>query len=242
MRTVASIGLIFLAGVSLTVTSRATSGESTSATRERPRVVVPASSDAGPSLWLASFGVAELTPDDGIAISTLHVRAVVVNTSRDRSWAVDASKARLDAVPASPVGPAFVNSNLPTLPIAIIDPGEEHMIDFYFPLPPELAARGGPTSFTLSWPVSTPDRVVRHAWFERSTVAPSIGDLARGAGWGLYWWFDPSYPWPTYYHRAGIATPRPPDRVVMTRPPRWDEPPPGLAPEQRPREAECDDW
>jgi len=218
------------------------SGE-TSGRREQQLVVLPATSDAGAQLQLASLGVAELTPDDGIAIAALHVRATIANTSRDRPWAIDVSKARLDVVPASPVRPTFVNANLATLPIAILDPGEQCVIDFYFPLPPELAARGGPTSFALSWPVNVPDRVVRKAWFLRGAAAPqSIGDLARGAGWGLYWWFDPKYPWSTYDHRSGTVVPRPPEHVLVTRPPRWDEPPPGLPPEERPRETECNDW
>lgn len=243
MRPIASIILIFAAAAGATIASRVTEGETRSGGREQQLVVAPTSSDAGAGLQLASFGVAELAPDDGTPIAVLHVRAVIANGNRDRPWSVDVSKARLDAVPASPVAPAFANANLTTLPIAIVDPGEQYMIDLYFPLPSELAARGGPTSFTVTWPVNTPDRVVRHAAFERARAVPRPYDeRVRGAGWGPSWWFDPRYPWSTYHHEPGIATPRPPDRVLVTRPPRWDEPPPGLPPEERPRETECNDW
>jgi hypothetical protein len=132
-----------------------------------------------------------------------------------------------------------------TLPVAILDPGERCVIDLYFPLPADLTARGGPASFALSWPVNTPAPVVRHAWFERTAVvAQSGGDLTVFPGRRPSWWFNPQYPWLTYFHRPGYAVPRPPSYVIMARSPRWSGVPPDddASADERMREAECDAW
>jgi len=51
------------------------------------------------------------------------------------------------------------------------------------------------------------------------------------------WWFEPRYPWATYFHRPGIATPRPPRFVAVNRTPSWETPA-----AEAPREHECDQW
>lgn len=243
MRAIASIGLIFLAGTGLIVASRGASSEtpSATATHDQQLVVRPTCMNAGASLQLASFGIAELTTDDGVVISTLHVRAVIANTTGDRPWTLDTSRARVEGRAGAVVAPALVNSDLTTLPIAILDPGERRTIDLYFPLAAELAEHGGPVSFELSWPVNTPERTVQVAWFERETAIPQSREAALAAGWGRSWWFDPRYPWPAYFHRPGIAAPRPPSYVFVTKAPRWDEPSVD-ARDLQPRETECEQW
>jgi hypothetical protein len=241
MRTIASIGLIFAVGAGLVV-APAVSGE-TSAGRDQQLVVLPTSSSTRAGLQLSSLGIAELRTDGGAVVATLHVRAVIANTTRDRPWVLDASKARIAAIPGPPVAPAFVNSDVTTLPIAILEPGERRTIDLYFPLSAELATLGGPTSFALVWPINTPARVVQSAWFERDgAIALSASDVSRAAGWGHHWWFDPTYPWSTYFHRPGTATPRPPAYVIVTKAPRWDALPAVASDEERPRNTECQDW
>jgi hypothetical protein len=81
MKAIANIGLVFVIGAGLTISSRMVFGETAGANNEPRRVMRPTLTDAGPSLELASFGVAELTPEGGVAIPVLHVRAVVTNTT-----------------------------------------------------------------------------------------------------------------------------------------------------------------
>lgn len=243
MKTIATIGLILITGAGLTIAPRLASSGNASERNEPRWVVRPTLTNTEASLDLVSFGVAELEPEGGTAITVLHLRAVVANTTDARPWVVDASKARLD-VAGAVVVPAFVNADVPTLPVAILAPGERRVIDLYFPLPADLTARGEPASFALSWPVNTPARAVRSAWFEHAAaIGPSHGDLALSPGWGAAWWFDPKYAWSTYARRPGPAMPRPPSYVVMSRSPRWEAPSPDDASvDQPPRETECDVW
>jgi hypothetical protein len=144
MRAITSIGLIFAGAGGLILAAHRASSETERPDRH-PLVVLPTSMNAGAGLQLASYGVAELTTDDGVAIPALHVRAMIANMTRDLPWALDASKARVELA-TQQLAPAFVNSDVATLPIAILDPGERRTIDLYFPLPSDLADRGGPAS------------------------------------------------------------------------------------------------
>jgi hypothetical protein len=187
---------------------------------------------------LASFGLAELTPDDGPALTTLHVRATIVNPAA-RPLSLDASRARLE-LDGGATSAVFVNADVTTLPIAILDRGERAVIDLYFPLPRELAERRGPVSFALAWPMNAPARLVIRARFDRSGTGLQLaagGEPAAGAG--AQWWFDPRYPWSTYFHRPGYAVPRPPRHAAVTRAPRWDELPAADADDIL---RECDQW
>jgi hypothetical protein len=240
MRAITSIGLIFAGAGGLFLAAQGASSETERQPDHPPLVVLPTSMNAGAGLQLASYGVAELTTDEGVAISTLHVRAVIANTSRDLPWALDVSKTRVELA-SGQIAPVFANSDLATLPIAVLDPGERRTIDFYFPLPAELADHGGPMSFMLTWAINTPAHIVRNAWFERAAAVVQPVRQPDRAGWGPHWWFDPKYPWPAYRRRPGIVTRRPPSYVIVTRAPRWEEMPLD-ANEQPLREAECDKW
>jgi hypothetical protein len=239
MRAITSISLIFAGAGGLIIAAHGASSETRPRADRQPLVVLPTSMNAGAGLELASYGVAELTTDDGTAISALHIRAVIANTTRGLPWALDASKARID-LPSGQLAPAFANSDVATLPIAVLDPRERRTIDVYFPLPSDVANRGGPESFALTWAINAPTPTVRTAWFERAAAVEQSG-LQPPAGWGEHWWFDPRYPWPVYRHRPGIMTNRPPSYVVVTRAPRWEE----VAVDVdalEPREADCDQW
>lgn len=239
MRAITSIGLIFAGAGALIIAAQGASSEPERQTHRHPLVVLPTSMNAGTGLQLASHGVAELTTDDGAVITTLHVRAVIASATRDLPWAVDASAARVELA-CGQIAPAFVNADVATLPIAILDPGERRTIDLYFPLP-DLPDRGGPVRFALTWPISAPARVVRNAWFERAGAAAQPRPSLVAAGSGRHWWFDPAYPWPAYRHRPGIVTSRPPSYVAVTRAPRWEEMPPDTG-DHEPRETECERW
>ena len=170
------------------------------------------------TIELASFGIVELTPREAPALHTMHVRMVVSNLDDPAPWSLDAATARL-AIDGSSLRPVFVNSDIATLPIAIIDRGEQRVLDFYFALPadpPELSA------FAFAWQLKTPERrLASSTRFARQPAGvPPRTAIVLLAGWGSHWWCDPAYPWPLYYHHDGPIAPRPPVDVAITRPPR----------------------
>lgn len=240
MRATTTLGLILAAAAALIIASQRVASETVPDDGDRRLVLRPTSMNAGAGLELASYGIAELTTDDGVAIPVLHVRAVISNTTRDLPWAVDGSKLRVELA-SGQIAPAFVNSDVATLPVAILDPRESRTIDFYFPLPSDLADHGGPVSFALTWPFNMPAHIVRTAWFERAAAITQARRQPDAAGWGQHWWVDPRYPWPAHRHRPGIATDRPPSYVIVTRAPRWEQMPPD-ADDPQLRENECDQW
>jgi hypothetical protein len=169
---------------------------------------------------LASFGTVELSPDAGAPISAMHVRMIVSNNADDRPWTLDASQSRLEIAGAR-VAATFANSNLNTLPYAIVARGERAVIDCYFALP---ANTREPTELTIAWALRTPDSTSPQR--TRLTVddIPALrAASALPAGWGRRWWFDRDYPWPSFVRDSGILAHRPPAEVAVSRPPvRYD--------------------
>ncbi len=240
MHTLKSLGVIVVTIGGLLAMPHLVPGRATTSIADAHRVVVPATPMATAMVNLASLGIAELTPDEGAAMATLHLRAVIRNLADDRPWALDVTRARLAMADGAPVGATFVNAELATLPVVILERGEHALIDFYFALPAELARRG-PASFALSWPMNTPAGTIVQAWFDRDTaVARDHDDLGPAPGAGPDWWVDPGYPWSTYLHRPGYAVPRPPREVRVTRSPSWG-PLRALGDDARPA-LECDQW
>lgn len=165
---------------------------------------------------VASFGLVELTPDDTPAMTTLHVRLTLSNTSGDQPWAFDAARVTLD-LGALHERPTIVNSDRPTLPIVILDRGETATMDLYFGLPrPPIDL----SHFGVSWIVSTGGALrVERTRFSADELAPTLIAVTRRVGWGRQWWFDPTHEWARFYHRDGIIVPRAPTHVLVTRPP-----------------------
>jgi hypothetical protein len=128
-----------------------------------------------------------LVADDAV-ISVLHVRVQV--------RANDVAGFQLDRITLVASGvrvhPVAVNADVPTLPVAILDRGVTVTADLFFVVPREVE------SFMLLWPA-------RDATVE--TVALRAGTAVDA---GSTWWFDPNFSWPRFYHRPGIAKPRPP--------------------------------
>jgi hypothetical protein len=178
----------------------------------RPVVVaVPPEAPRG-AVELVSFGLVELTPISTHAITALHVRMSIRHATDDVPWTADLRATRIE-VTHTPIAPLLLNSNLPSLPIAIIDPGEARVVDLYFALPAAVKTIGDLESFDMSWELATPDRrLVTRTQFTRDH-RPSSAALI---GAGLFWWFDPRYAWSTYYQRPGRIVPRPPASVVVT--------------------------
>jgi hypothetical protein len=165
---------------------------------------------------VASFGLVELTPDDTPAMTTLHVRLALSNTSADQPWAFDATRVTLDLGNLHERA-TFANSDRPTLPIAILDRGESAVVDLYFALPPPPIDL---SHFGVSWVISTGEGTrVERTRFVTDDIAPAFVTVAHRTGWGGQWWFDPHHEWSRFYHRDGIIVPRPPVHVLVTRPP-----------------------
>ncbi|HSN26231.1 MAG TPA: hypothetical protein VLT45_08095 [Kofleriaceae bacterium] len=165
---------------------------------------------------VASFGLVELTPDDTPAMSTLHVRLVVANESDRAPWAFDVSKVTLELGRFHEAA-TLANSDLATLPIAILDRGERATIDAYFELPPPPADL---SHFGVTWQVSTGAGVrLERTRFVVDDQRPPFMSIEHRVGWGSIWWFDPAHEWSRFYHRAGTIVPRPPTHVLVTRPP-----------------------
>jgi len=190
-------------------------------------IAVPPGAPAG-SIEIASFGVVELAPADMSPIPTLHVRIAVANAASERPWNVDLAGATLRAGD-SEARTLLANSDLATLPIALVERGAPRTFDLYFALPPGARDEEDLAEFDFSVQVAAPARAVRaQAHFTRRDPAEVPGarkDAVRIAGWGNTWWGDPAYPWPAFHRRAGIATPRPPATAAVTRLPRWQRSP-----------------
>lgn len=163
---------------------------------------------------VASFGLVQLTPDDTPAMTTLHVRLVITNQSDRTPWAFDARTVQLE------LGdwherPTLANSDRATLPVVILDRGQTSLVDLYFALPAcELS------QFAVAWQLSTGQGMHNERTrFVIDDAHPAPAAVTHRTGWGAHWWFDPAHEWSSFYHQDGIITPRPPSRVLVTRPP-----------------------
>jgi hypothetical protein len=171
---------------------------------------------------LVSFGIAELTPREATAMRTLHIRMAVTNIDAPVPWSIDVTTARLELDGRSE-RPLFVNSDIVSLPIAIIDRGEHRVLDFYFAVPADVAGEADLAAFDFLWQLKTPDRALA-SWTRfasQSTGVPRATDILLPAGWGGQWWYDARYSWPLFDHHDGPIAHRSPGAVVITRPPRW---------------------
>ena len=170
---------------------------------------------------MSSYGIAELTPDDGRPIAALHVRVSLANLSDRDNWTLEVPNARLLRGDGVSFVPLFANSDVATLPIVRLDHGERSAIDLYFAMNVATLDPRDP-GFTLSWPMNRPARGELRARFERPSDSLASADAAPELGRGAHWWADPSYPWPIFAHHDGYIVPRPPNHVVVSRPPSWE--------------------
>jgi hypothetical protein len=167
-----------------------------------------------------SFGVGEITVD-GTAVRVVHVRLTVTNRFDELPWTVDAVNASLARVGRVAAKPMLINSDIPTLPIARIEGGEQRDLDFYFPVPDGIDEHALPGSLELHLRIDTPDRNI--LWYVRLGPSPRGAQLeTQVTGRGTRWWANPTYPWPEFNRRPGRKTHRVPRELEVTRPPRWE--------------------
>ena len=246
-------GMILLAGAGIGATAAiAPSAATRTNDTARTEMPFPASAPGG-TIALASYGVAELQPEGGPPLAAMHVRAVMANEGEVSAlnvlanlnpgapWVFDVSRATLATGPGQSVHPVFANSDVATLPIAIIARGERRVIDLYFPLARQLPTQDGALALGFAWPMNRPHDQLRFVIAHDTTAAPADAVLEPSVGWGPHWWADPTYPWATFFHQPGIAMPRPPLHVLVTDAPTWDHPlVTGMPREDIPNP--CDEW
>lgn len=199
---------------------------------------------------LVSFGIATLSADRGPAIAAVHVREAFANRDDKLAWAVDVSLATVwFGGPGAPVHAALANSNVASLPLVRVAPGERRTVDLYFPLPANRMFDEELTPFTVTYRLHTPDRRYEGtATLARSTHWPSRDERAPEPGWGRSWWAAPTYPWTEYWRRPGYAVPRPPVQIeILHMPSGYFEALPPLPADVAgddawPVTAECDEW
>jgi hypothetical protein len=178
-------------------------------------IAVPAEAPRG-TVELSSFGKVTLAVEGGQSLDALHVRMVIANAGDLAPWTIDLPGTTLKAQGSLSYRVVAANSNIATLPAVIVGTGEVRTLDLYFPMP----ARAD--SFELAWRVTTPTSEVH----ERTQFTREVSDASAAplpTGWVSHWWFDPGYPWRTYFHHDGILAPRPPESATVTRPTRHDD-------------------
>ena len=171
---------------------------------------------------LASFGTVEVTPDGGAPMTTLHVRMTIANQRDGAPWTLAGQTIALEIPGERTAHPLFVNTDLATRPIALAGRGEQRVLDLYFPVPPAVADEDDLAAFDVDWCVLTPaGPVEQRTHFDRlrEDEAPPAIAVAHPAGWGAYWWADPSYAWSTFHHEDGVITPAAPSAAAVTRAP-----------------------
>jgi hypothetical protein len=115
---------------------------------------------------LASEGVIDLRVS-GNVMPAIHVRMLVDDTD-GRTFAVDTGDVQVRVPGGFGSGPMFVETGIrgPTISTA---PGEERVIDLYFPLPRGVVTNDYLTSFDVVWSLRTPSQTLhRRTHFERA--------------------------------------------------------------------------
>jgi hypothetical protein len=172
---------------------------------------------------LASFGVTEVGHEEGPDLPSLHVRLIISNNAGERAWTIDTRDVRIAERGLSPRGPAFVNTGSADVPGGHIPPGQERVIDLFYPLPPGEEDPEDVPAFDVLWKVQTDAGVfAQRTPFERLRIE-RVAPIEWRMGYAAYWWYDPWYPGYTILRPGVIVRSHvaPPPRVHVRYPPRW---------------------
>jgi hypothetical protein len=174
-----------------------------------------------------SFGIVSLqsTPDTA-KFPTLHARLLVANNGDASGWTLDTRQVFIDIAGEGTSAAVYANSDAGAMPLVPIGRGERRIVDFYFPVPGQVADAGRLPAFDLRWQIQTGARLVAERTpfqrFEMSRPPPPYTHLTVVAGWGPFWWFHPFYPRAhVFVHRPFVVVPRPPYRAHVVRPGSW---------------------
>ena len=98
-----------------------------------------------------------------------------------------------------------------------MSPGEQRVLDLYFPVPGNLDSASEIPTFDVTWKIQTADRVVamRTPFERRDVVSPPAYPDVYTIGWGPHWWYHDGYGYGrTYVHRPRVIV-RPHGRVIV---------------------------
>jgi hypothetical protein len=148
---------------------------------------------AGGEVQVASVGMTDLQlTASGACLPGLHVRLMVRQQSAADTWFLDARQIEVQIPGEGRSPPVYVNADVSGLPLIYIGPGEERVIDLFFPVPAGMS-EAGLTEFELSWRV-TVGRDVASGRTRFARDLPAELDASEVPGAGPFWWFDSFYP------------------------------------------------
>jgi hypothetical protein len=170
---------------------------------------------------VASFGVADVGHEEGSDLPSLSVRMVIANNDGQQPWTVDTRQVQVDLHTEAPRGPAFVHTESSDLPVVSIPPGQQRIIDLFYPLPAGRDDAEDVPAFDVIWRLTTDQGVVvERTPFERRHIerpAPAYWQF----GHGPLWWYDPWYPgYPILTRTVIVRSPAVPPPRVHIHPPR----------------------
>jgi hypothetical protein len=186
---------------------------------------------------ITSFGITRMqVVEKGPISRLLHVRMVVSNASDAGPWTIDAREQLLSVTGEGQSRPAYVNTDVRSLPLVLVEPRQQKTIDLYYTLPRGMQTSPKLNHFEVFWHVVTPGRVLAERTpFERREIENEIRrtddvnlGVAYAAGWGPIWWYDPFYPLTTFRHAVILHNQNPilvrrnfvaPRKVYVVAPP-----------------------
>ena len=158
------------------------------------RYPIPPEAPTG-DVRLHSFGVVDLGDEGGGQVPTLHLRFWISHDIGTQPWVMDTRTVRLELRRGGESRPTLVAAGRDeALPRVEIPPGQQRVVEMFFPLPAGLDEEDALPAFDVIWQVQTEARVVgERTPFERVRVEapppPPTWGFSYGYGYG--WWYDP---------------------------------------------------
>lgn len=182
------------------------------------RYQIPPGSPRG-DVRIASFGVVDLEqPGEQREIPSLHVRMAISNDAGAGPWTVDTRRIQADLRGFGDAGVPMVSSDAAGLPSVTIAPGQQRILDLFYPLPRDMEGEDDLPAFDLVWRVHTDAGLVTERTpFERIDVEPQQPAYFTTSWYGSFWWYNPwYYPAGVVVRPSVIVTPgAPPPRVIV---------------------------
>jgi hypothetical protein len=173
---------------------------------------------AGGEVRVASVGMTDLQwTASGASLPGLHVRLVVRQENATDTWFLDARQIEVQIPGEGRSPPVYANADFGGLPLVYIGPGEERVIDLFYPLPAGMS-EAALREFELSWRVTVgKDVAAGRAGLVRDVPAEIDANDAPGAR--SFWWFDPFYPRVGVYRHQQpfVGIPLGPTKVRVVR-------------------------
>lgn len=167
---------------------------------------------------VASFGVVDIVEQDEREIPALHVRFAISNDAGAGPWTVDTRRIQADLRGFGDAGVPMVSADAAGLPVITIAPGQQRVLDLFYPLPREMEGEDDLPAFDLVWRVHTEAGIVTERTpFERIDVEEREPAYHTTGWYGSFWWYQPWYypPGVTLRPSVIVAPGAPPPRVIV---------------------------